>query len=155
MKGLKKTIYIIIGTLSMVAGAVGIVLPLLPTTPLLLLTAYCYARGSDRFHAWFTGTRLYKRYLENFVRDRSMPLLTRILLPSAVSAMLLIVIISFDITALRIVAGLLMAVKWYYFIFRIKTQKRPGSESPVQNSGSMHADACVLPAKIATGKAAE
>ncbi len=47
--------WLIGGFLSLAAGIVGIVLPLLPTTPFLLLAAYCFARGSQRLHDWLVN----------------------------------------------------------------------------------------------------
>lgn len=50
--GVKKYVYLAVGTLSLALGIIGVFLPLLPTTVFLLITAYCYERGSDRFHDW-------------------------------------------------------------------------------------------------------
>ena len=45
-----RYLYIVFGTFCLVMGIIGIFLPVLPTTPLLLLTAFCYYRGSDRLY---------------------------------------------------------------------------------------------------------
>lgn len=53
------------GCVGLITGIVGIVLPVLPTTPFVLLAAWCFARSSDRFHVWLLG----HRYFGNLVSD--------------------------------------------------------------------------------------
>lgn len=60
-----KSIYLLIGSISLVLGALGIFLPLLPTTPFLLLTAYCYSRSSEKFHLWL----IHHEHLGQPIRD--------------------------------------------------------------------------------------
>jgi len=69
---IKKVIFIVIGCICLVLGTVGVILPILPTTPFYLVTAYCFARSSRRLEDWFTGTALYKKHLESFVEKRGM-----------------------------------------------------------------------------------
>ena len=58
---LKRMLYLSAGMLSLVTGLIGIVLPLLPTTPFILLSAWCFARSSRNFHTWLiTHPRLGK-----------------------------------------------------------------------------------------------
>lgn len=56
---IKKIGYIVLGCLGVGLGALGVVVPLLPAFPFLLLAAFCFGRSSDRLHTWFIGTRLY------------------------------------------------------------------------------------------------
>ncbi|WP_445974745.1 YbaN family protein [Paenibacillus enshidis] len=69
-----KPVYVGLGLFFFALGAAGAVLPLLPSTPFLLLSAFFFARGSDRFNQWFISTRLYKNHLESLIRTRSMKL---------------------------------------------------------------------------------
>ena len=79
MKSIKKYIYITVGLIAVVLGAIGVALPILPTTPFLLLASYCFARGSERFNNWFINTKLYKNHLESFVNERAMTLKQKLL----------------------------------------------------------------------------
>jgi uncharacterized protein len=55
MSGAKKLAYLTLGTVSLALGIIGILLPVLPTTPFILLAAWCYYRGSPRFHTWLVN----------------------------------------------------------------------------------------------------
>lgn len=61
---LRKAIYIILGCIGLILGAVGVIVPMLPAFPFLLLAAFSFARGSERLHSWFISTRLYKTILK-------------------------------------------------------------------------------------------
>jgi uncharacterized protein len=69
-----RTLLVVCGTLSVALGALGAFLPLLPTTPFLLLAAVCYARGSERCHRWLLTNRLFGRYLRDYREGRGVSL---------------------------------------------------------------------------------
>ncbi len=62
-----KIIYICLGILSLVLGMLGIILPILPTTPFLLLSAFLFSKSSSRLHEWLIQTTLYKKYIHELV----------------------------------------------------------------------------------------
>ena len=62
--GAKRWLLLIGGSASLALAVIGAILPVMPTTPFLLASAYCYARSSQRCHAWLTQTRLFGRYFE-------------------------------------------------------------------------------------------
>lgn len=66
MKKLFKGIYIILGIIFLGVGIIGIVLPVLPTTPFVLLASFCLAKGSDRINNRFKKTKIYREYILNF-----------------------------------------------------------------------------------------
>ena len=69
---IKKIGYIILGTIGLILGGVGAVIPLIPCVPFLLLAVYGFARSSERVHTWFIGTKIYKENLENYVEKKGM-----------------------------------------------------------------------------------
>lgn len=71
---LKKSLLIAAGSLAVALGFLGMFLPVLPTTPFLLLAAACYSRSSERFHFWLLHNRLLGRYISNYVEGRGMAL---------------------------------------------------------------------------------
>ena len=75
----KKRLLIVAGTVSTAIGIIGIVLPVLPTTPFLLLAAACYLRSSERFYRWLITNRLFGTYIRNYIEGRGMPLMTKII----------------------------------------------------------------------------
>lgn len=75
---LRKWFLMTIGVLSVALGTVGIVVPLLPTTPLLLLAAACFVRSSDRLYAWLIGHRLFGSYIQNYREHRAVTWQTKV-----------------------------------------------------------------------------
>lgn len=73
LSAIRRAFLIIAGLASVVAGAIGIVVPLLPTTPFLLLAAVCFVRSSDRLYRWLTTNRVFGVYLRNYQEHRAMP----------------------------------------------------------------------------------
>lgn len=63
----------IIGSIAVLLAILGIFLPLLPTTPFLLLASACYLRGSERMHRWLLNNRVFGSYIRNFEEHRAMP----------------------------------------------------------------------------------
>ena len=118
-----KIIYVILGFVSMGLGIAGSFLPGLPTVPFRLLASFCFARGSERFHGWFTQTKIYKNYLEDFEKNRSMTLKTKIGLLCLSSTMIAFPIFFVKNNYLRLALILAVIFKYYYFIFCIKTSK--------------------------------
>ena len=79
------------GTVSLILGLIGVVLPGLPTTPFVLLAAACYAKASPRLHAWLLNHRLTGPMLRDWEANRS---LTRRTKAISVGSMLLMVSVS-------------------------------------------------------------
>lgn len=74
-----KTLLVILGALALLLGLVGIFVPLLPTTPFLLLAAALWVRSSPRLYAWLLAHRRLGPYIRNFRENRAIPLRAKIL----------------------------------------------------------------------------
>ena len=75
-----RTLLIVLGTLCVALGVLGMFLPLLPTTPFLLLAAVCYSRSSERFYRWLITNRWCGKYIRNYREGRGMPLRQKVLI---------------------------------------------------------------------------
>ena len=69
----------IAGSFFLGLGIIGIVIPLLPTTPFLLLAAACYARSSKRFYNWLLNNKLFGSYIRNYREGKGVPLKVKLL----------------------------------------------------------------------------
>tara|TARA_B100000965_G_scaffold315228_1_gene275442 strand:- start:97 stop:498 length:402 start_codon:yes stop_codon:yes gene_type:complete len=112
-----KIIYLVIALISFALGLVGVVLPLLPTTPFLLLTSYCLLKSSDRLNEKFEKTKVYKVYVKPFIEKKGMTLKAKLMIQVPVSIMLLVMFILFDSNIMR---GLIIAL----FIGKVVTFSR-------------------------------
>jgi len=74
----KRRLLIGAGTLSTGLGIIGVFVPILPTTPFLLLAAACYMRSSERFYQWLTHNRVFGAYVRNYIEGRGMPVRIKI-----------------------------------------------------------------------------
>lgn len=123
-----KVVLIILGFISMGIGIIGIVVPILPTTPFLLLASFFFAKGSKRFHDWFISTKIYKKYLESFVKSKAMTLKNKLTILLPVSCMLIITFIFVNNLYARIVLIILFIGKYLYFFTQIKTIAKEETE---------------------------
>ena len=128
-----KYVYITLGFICVGLGAAGVFVPILPTVPFLLAASFLFAKGSTRFHDWFVSTKLYKNNLESFEKNRSMTLKTKLCILIPVTILLAIEFVmmgrkpGMGTMIGRIVIVVLVVVKYWYFVFKIKTV--PGNKA--------------------------
>ncbi|MDP2828888.1 MAG: YbaN family protein [Sulfuricellaceae bacterium] len=70
---LMRAFFLVLGFVALLLGLLGIFLPVLPTTPFILLAAACFARGSTRLHDWLLSHRLMGEIVREWQEHRSMP----------------------------------------------------------------------------------
>lgn len=71
---MKKVLLIIIGTISLVLGFIGIVLPILPTTPFLLLSLFCFIRSSRRLYNFVISNKYLAPYVKDYISGNGIPM---------------------------------------------------------------------------------
>ena len=120
MKKIINGICVAMAFVCMGLGILGIVLPVLPTTPLLLAATCMFAKGSERFHKWFLSTKLYKKYIESAVKDGTME-------KAAKRNMMITLGIVFGVgfcfspIFAKVIIFVVAAIHFYVLIFRIRT----------------------------------
>lgn len=124
---LKKIFWIVLGCIGVGLGAVGAVLPLLPTFPFLLLAAFSFAKSSERLHTWFVNTKLYKKNLESYVQGKGMTRPTKLRIMATVTVLMAV---GFTVMMLKAVyvPCIILACVWVfhivYFTFGVKTLEK-------------------------------
>ena len=118
---MNKLFFFILANLTLVLAVIGIALPILPTTPLLMVSCYFYSKSSPRFNTWLINTRLYEKYAKDFVESRSLTLKRKVFLLSFASTMLLFPLIILN-NVFKVIIVLTYIYLYYYFIFKIVTK---------------------------------
>ena len=77
-KAIIKKILVVSGTFFLVIGIIGIFIPILPTTPFLLLATACYARGSKKFYNWLISNKWLGEYIKNYREGRGISFTVKI-----------------------------------------------------------------------------
>ncbi len=132
-----KIFWLITGFISLALGTIGIFIPILPTVPFYLLTAFSFAKSSERLHTWFLSTKLYKNHLESFVEKRGMTVKTKI---SIIASVTLLMGFGFFMMARKgiWIPCIILAIVWLchiiYFIFRVQTIRPELSEEDVKKN---------------------
>lgn len=103
---MKKYLLITAGFISLGLGVAGMVLPVLPTTPFLLLSAACFMRGSVRLYTWLMNHKVLGEYIRNFREHKAIPLSVKI---SSVSLLWITMLISIFFVVDALVLRLLLA----------------------------------------------
>lgn len=123
-----KLFYNVAGVLAVLLGILGIFLPLLPTTPFLLLASACFARGSERLHRWLLSHPVFGVYLANFEAGRGIPLRAKIVATVMLWGSMAWSTRHFDSTAILVVMiliGLCVSTYMWYFLPTLRLPPEP------------------------------
>ncbi len=118
---LKKGIYLVVGALSLAAGVLGIFLPVLPTTPFILLSAWCFFRSSSKIYNWVISNERFGPTIENYQEGRGITRSTKV---KAIVMMWLTISASvyFYITNMYLIAFLyLIAIGVTAYLYKLPT----------------------------------
>lgn len=130
MKKIIRAIYLVLAFLFLGIGIAGIVLPILPTTPFLLLTAALFAKSSERFHKWFVSTKLYDKYIDQALNRKAMTKETK---RKAMATLGIIFLAGFfffsPVWYAKAIIVVIAAGHLYYFLAKIKTVEESKEES--------------------------
>ena len=75
---LRKWVLVTLGVIAVALGIIGVLVPLLPTTPFLLLAAACFVRSSERLYAWLIRHRWFGTYIRHYREHRAIPLRAKV-----------------------------------------------------------------------------
>lgn len=117
---MRKILYIIIGCISLGLGIIGVIVPILPTVPFVLLAAFCFARSSERLNGWFKNTKLYR---ENNIKS-GMTKQAKLRIMCSVTLLMSIGFIMMGLKCI-VVGNIVLLIIWIfhmvYFTFGVKT----------------------------------
>lgn len=126
---MKKILYILIGSIAVAFGAVGAVVPMLPTVPFLMLAAFCFARSSEKLNRWLKETKLYRENLKDLAERRGMTKRAKIRVMVTVTILMSIGLVLMGrkgIVAGCIVLSAIWLIHLLYFLFGVKTLESEG-----------------------------
>ena len=119
-----RYVFLAIGAISFALGTAGIVLPLLPTVPFYMLTLFCLARGSERFHKMFLESSLYQKTVGAYERDKALTLRTKLSILLSVSTIMAVgAYFSQDMPIALIVMAFVWIGHVIALVFIVKTKK--------------------------------
>ncbi|WP_386692923.1 MULTISPECIES: YbaN family protein [unclassified Lonepinella] len=115
-----RFLYIGLGFICIGLGVIGAFLPVMPTTPFLLLALFFFGKSSQRLHQWFLQTEIYKKHLKSFDEQRALTKKSKI---SILTLSTVMMAISFYFTPIygRICIVILLLIEYWFFFFWIKT----------------------------------
>lgn len=117
---IKKSVYMSLGFLFIILAVLGVFLPLLPTTPFVILAAFFFSKSSERWHQWLLANRVFGPVLYNWEHSRCIPKFAKMLSFSMIALFGTISVINMSMVWLQVLTISIIAYG-YYFIAKIPT----------------------------------
>lgn len=121
---IKRVAFMTLGCISLALAVLGVVLPILPTVPFLVLAAFCFAKSSDRLNNWLINTKFYQNNLVDFKAGKGMTVKTKTRILVTVTLVMAVGLIAMLMKGV-IVGSIVLVIVWlghiYYFGFEVKT----------------------------------
>lgn len=122
-----RTLWLIIGLTSLALGIAGVVLPLLPTTPFVLLSAYCFARSSPRLHDWLLGHTIFGPLISNWEQHRAISPRAKVLAVLSMAAVVGISVLVGAPERVIIIQAVILPITCLFIITRPNGPQAPTS----------------------------
>lgn len=120
MRRAVRAAWVVAGFVALFLGIVGIFVPVLPTTPFLLLASACFLRGSERLHRWLLSHGRLGRYIRDFEAGRGIPARAKVV---AIAMMWISIAFAMELVGHPVAAGamLLVATAVTIYLLRLPT----------------------------------
>ncbi|MCO4340423.1 YbaN family protein [Staphylococcus agnetis] len=123
-----RYVLIAIGVIFTLLGFAGAVLPLLPTTPFLLVAVICFAKSSERFHDWLVQTKVYQAYVEDFKLYRGYTMKKKIQLLISLYIVVGFSIWAVDIALIRVGLVIMVIIQTIVLFTWVRTLPKKSSK---------------------------
>lgn len=120
---MRKLFFVCCGHLALATGVMGIFLPILPTTPFVLLACGCYAKGSEKFSLKLRASKRFSQLISDWENHRSIPQRAKILGILMVAASVISTIVTVSMIAVKIAVGIIGVVVSLYLLSRPSRKK--------------------------------
>jgi len=121
---IKSLVLVGLGHFFLLTGFIGVFLPILPTTPFILLAAFCYEQGSPRFHHLMLENKYIGPYIYNWKKNRSIPLRAKILAVTMITTSVGWIVYAAPLMFVKILMAFIAIIVSAYILTRPSTPKK-------------------------------
>ena len=123
-----RILLIILGSIFVAIGAIGILVPGLPTTPFMILAAACYIRSSNKLYNWLIKNKLFGKHIKNIREGKGIPIRVKIFAQVMMTTFIFLAIIPFSPISvpnlfIKVIIFLAGLTSFWYVAYRVPTLK--------------------------------